>query len=80
MEFEIPAGHKVSYLPASVKLGNDKYSTSISYEVKGNKIIMKKVFVLNTLLIQPGEFDEWNRYVKSLVSNANESVVLISEK
>lgn len=80
VEFKIPAGHKVSYLPASVKLGNEKYSTDISYEVKGDRIIMRKTFTLNTLLIKTGEFDEWNKYIKNLVSNANESVVLISEK
>jgi transglutaminase-like putative cysteine protease len=77
--FEIPAGFVVSYLPSAIKEKNNFFETEISYKVQGSKIIYSKKVILNTLLLERKDFNEWNKIINKL-SQAYREVIVLKQK
>lgn len=74
--FEIPAGYKASYVPDDMSFDDPKYGFNIRYEVKDNVIIQTKSIYVKTLSIQTDEFENWNRFIKSLLKAYKKSIIL----
>jgi len=72
----IPEGYVISCMPQDRSYTIGDYSYSITYKQTGNTLICEKIIVVNTLLIQPDQFDEWNLFAASLSTAYNENVTL----
>ncbi len=73
---EIPKGYKLKKLPAGAKFSNNKYSFNIQYEASADKIILKRSFRFNDLILYRSEFNEWNSAMDKLIATYKELVVL----
>ena len=78
VEFEIPNGYELTYLPPNSSKSSDFMEYAISYTRRGNKIIYKHEFAYKKLLIKKAQFEEWNNIVKSISKQYRE--VLIFKK
>jgi len=74
--FNIPDGYKINYVPETLTFDNPNYNYSISYTAEGNKIIQHKSIYINTLSIQPDEFESWNEFIKSLIKAYKKSIII----
>ncbi len=74
--FTIPEAYEVSYLPKNSSYGDDTFSYSITYEIKGNTIVYHFTSRTNTMLLKPSAFQSWNKMIKQMRSDFKEVVVL----
>lgn len=72
----IPEGYKVQYIPPSVKKQNAVSGFSSSYEQKNNQLIHVFEFFVNTLILQPSDFDQYNAIVAEQIKASNQSITL----
>lgn len=74
---EVPKGYHVTYLPPPFEKGSDKlWKCKINYENSGNTIRLIKEFEMNTLYIEPEQFEENNKLVEELRKQYQESIIL----
>ncbi|HTA82052.1 MAG TPA: DUF3857 domain-containing protein [Bacteroidia bacterium] len=76
---DIPAGYKVSYLPDNVNYNGPLGGFKVNYIVKDNVITSSTYFHLNTLMVWPKDFDEWNKMIRALSHAYTESVTLAKQ-
>lgn len=76
IEFEIPAGYVVEYLPPSVTHKGSLLGFNFVYTVKGNKIVLDKSLYCNYLILEPQNFGDWNSSVKQISEAYKESIIL----
>lgn len=77
---DIPKGYHVSYLPPSVEKGvNNLWGYKISYENIGKRVQLVKEFKMNTLYIEPEQFEENNKLVEELRKQYKESIILTAD-
>lgn len=72
----IPAGYKPTYVPEGLRYEHPLFNFDIHYTAKNGKIICEQSVTINTLLITPADFDDWNKMVKQLNKIYTESVIL----
>ncbi|HEY6159698.1 MAG TPA: DUF3857 domain-containing protein [Bacteroidia bacterium] len=77
---EIPAGYTLGYKPPDASFSGDKFGFSIKYEMKDGKLYEDKTVYVNTLMIWPSDFAEWNKMVKQLSKAYNETISLKKSK
>jgi hypothetical protein len=73
---EIPKGYKVSYLPKDFKYDNDLASIKILYKIVNGKVIAEQEGTTKKLMIEPSDFEEWNKEMVAVQTQYKESVVL----
>jgi len=73
---QIPDGYEVNYLPENTSYTNADFGYTIRYEREMKSLIMKKYFFCNKLMINPVDFSEWTKMLKSLNKSYNESIIL----
>ncbi|MEW6469325.1 MAG: DUF3857 domain-containing protein [Bacteroidota bacterium] len=73
---EVPQGYSVTYLPANASYKSKYFGFEISYFQKDGKIYMEKTIYIDTLMITPADFQEWNKMIKALSKAYNESIIL----
>jgi len=71
----IPQGYKATYIPDNVSYSDPRFSFDITYYTDGNKVYLSKTIQLNILMLEPSEFDAWNKMIKKLNMAYNESVI-----
>ena len=76
IEFQVPDNLSVEYMPANASWDNDLFSFNITYTSLPGKIIYKKRLKMNTLMINPDQFKEWNEANKRLSEAYKETIVL----
>lgn len=77
---EIPKGYHVSYLPPSFESGSDKlWKCKMSYVQAGKLVRLIKEFEMNTLYIEPAQFEENNKLVEGLRKQYQESIILTAD-
>ena len=74
--FEIPDGYEVSETPEDSAGDFDVFGYSISYVRNGSRLTMVKEFYVDYLLLQPDQFDYWNRGIKAYSKSTRNAVVL----
>jgi hypothetical protein len=72
----IPDGYTIEYLPSNAKFDGELLGFETQYTALGNKIILRKRFYINYLLMQPSQFERWNASVKLLSEAYKESIIL----
>jgi len=78
--FSIPDGYTVSSLPANTEKTWPDFSITSNYSVKGNAIVLEKVFHSNYLYLDKSQFAAWNDLIQSLATINLQSVTLIKSK
>ncbi|HMG83572.1 MAG TPA: DUF3857 domain-containing protein [Ferruginibacter sp.] len=73
---DIPKGYKITYLPKDFTYNNDLASIKISYKIENGKVIAEQEATIKKLMIEPVDFDKWNKEMSSVQSQYKESVVL----
>jgi hypothetical protein len=76
VELTIPDGYAIDYLPKPIVLSTKNYSFNISYTQEGNKVIMKKVLVLNRCLIPLTDMAAFRADIKQLKDINSEQIIL----
>jgi Transglutaminase-like enzymes, putative cysteine proteases len=77
---EIPKGYHVSYLPPAFEKGSNKlWKYSLRYENAGKAVRLIKEFEMNTLYIEPEQFEENNKLVEDLRKQYKESIILTAD-
>jgi hypothetical protein len=76
---EIPKGYKASYIPQNSNYSGPMFGFKINYELKGNKIISRSYVYINTLMLDKGDFDSWNKMIHQLTRAYNETVTLTKQ-
>lgn len=73
---DIPAGYDVNYLPDNSHYDGTLFGFDIQYKKSGTTVIAEKTIWMNTLLVKPADFENWNKMVRQLTKAYNESVSL----
>jgi hypothetical protein len=76
---QIPKGYKVSYLPANSSYSDPMFGFKISYQTEGNIIVYHSYVYVNTLMINPPDFDKWNKMIRQLTKAYNATVTLTKQ-
>lgn len=71
----LPAGYKVSRLPASKEWKHPNIYISISYTEKNNRIEYKKQIRISDIMLRKKSFADWNQIMKELGSQYREQIV-----
>lgn len=74
--FQIPEGYKASYIPDEMSFEDPNYGFSIDYKINGDVITQNKFIYIKTLSIQKDNFENWNRFIKSLLKAYKKSIIL----
>jgi len=72
----VPAGYKVSQLPANKEWKHPNIFISVNYSRKGDKIEYKKEVRIPDILLKKKSFADWNRIIKELGNQYREQIVL----
>jgi hypothetical protein len=72
----IPAGYKVSQLPADKQWSHPNIIVSMSYKQKGDKIEYKKQLSIPDIVLKAKSFTDWNRIIKELGNQYREQIIL----
>jgi hypothetical protein len=75
-ELIIPEGYRVEYLPPNAKADGELLGFETAYTSDNGKIIFRKKFYVNYLLMQPHQFERWNASIKPLSEAYKESIIL----
>lgn len=75
-ELIIPEGYMVEYLPPNAKADGDLLGFETEYTSVNGKILFRKKFYVNYLLMQPNQFEHWNASIKPLSDAYKESIIL----
>ena len=75
-EFTIPEGYTIAYIPANARIDGDLMGFQTEYSSGNGKIQFRKKFYVNYLLMQPEQFEHWNKSVKPLSEAYKESIIL----
>jgi transglutaminase-like putative cysteine protease len=72
----VPSGYAVSEIPESLKIDKNLFGCSISYDLQGDIVTLKKEIAIKTLSLQPQYFEAWNNFVSELKKKYGEVIVL----
>lgn len=72
----IPSGYRVTYLPKEYRYECPEFSFSIHCTKQDNRVINDCTIAINTLLINPAQFGQWNDMIHELAKAYNETVAL----
>jgi hypothetical protein len=62
-----------------MKAGNDVVGYTSTYKVKDNKIIHVCDFYINTLILKPEHFNEYNKIISDQIKAFNQTISLIKK-
>ncbi|MGB0176132.1 MAG: DUF3857 domain-containing transglutaminase family protein [Owenweeksia sp.] len=76
MVLEVPEGYKVSYLPEAQKQWYDDFGFSLDYTIQDKLVLYNLTIDVNTLRIEPEQFETWNAMIKDLNRSFAETLIL----
>ncbi|MBL0272657.1 MAG: transglutaminase domain-containing protein [Chitinophagaceae bacterium] len=77
-ELILPAGYKVTSVPASISEKTEDYEVTGTYAAKDNKVLFKKTLTFTTGRIRKADFENWKTFVKKL-KDFNSNLILIKK-
>ncbi|TSJ40156.1 DUF3857 domain-containing protein [Fluviicola chungangensis] len=80
VDLEIPQNYVVNYLPAPVSYHSDIVDFEVSYEQTGSRVTMTLDLALKFLILEPGQFAEWNKFVAQKKKAISETIELKRKK
>lgn len=76
IELAIPEGYTVDYLPPNAKYEDELVGYDIGYQSMPGKVLFRKKFYVNYLIMNPSSFAQWNEAVKKVSEAYRESIIL----
>jgi hypothetical protein len=73
---KIPTGYKISYIPESLHHKNDTWGFRLSYKIENDTLYLTQQFDTDHLLLQPSQFEQWNKILEVLFPHYKQSIVL----
>lgn len=75
--FEVPEGYTVKFIPKGKSESTPMISYIVNYEKTGEKEITASYTIqINSLSLEPKDFDRWNVFSRNLKTVTNQSIVL----
>jgi hypothetical protein len=71
---KIPDGYQVTELPAGKTFHNKVWGFDMAYEKKGDAVILTQAFDSDQLMLQPDQFEAWNKVLEQLFPLYKESI------
>jgi transglutaminase-like putative cysteine protease len=75
-ELAIPAGYKISSLPANLDIVNSDYEFHVNYIVDAGKLTYKKKLLIKNANLPVTKFEQWNKDIDQLGKAYTESIIL----
>lgn len=72
----IPEGYQVTYLPPGKSYHNSVWGFDLTYTQNKNQVILTQRYDNDRLLLQPGQFQEWNKVLENLLPLYRETISL----
>lgn len=79
VEFQIPTGSEVTYVPANTVFKKEQFGFTINYIKSEDKITLKKSIYVDTILLEEIYFEDWNEMIEKL-KRAYKEVIVIKKK
>lgn len=76
----IPEGFGLEYMPPSAAYKGDAFGFDISYAQVGNAVKQTKRLYINTLMLEPSQFEAWNDFLSQLNKAHRETLVFAKLK
>ncbi|MBA3899255.1 MAG: transglutaminase domain-containing protein [Bacteroidetes bacterium] len=76
VRLKIPEGYMVSFLPENSSFKDEKFGFDFTYQKEENAITLTQNIFTDMLLLEPGDFESWNKMVKELQKAYSEVVIL----
>ena len=77
IELKIPEGYKIQYQPADFQFNGAFLGANLKYVNHGDgRVTLHKQFFMNSIMVDPKNFENWNEDVKNLSECYKESVIL----
>ena len=73
---KIPKGYAVSALPQSHSFKNEVWGFNLAYRQQGQTVSLTQQFSDNHLLLQPSQFEQWNKILEQLYPEYKQTIVL----
>ena len=77
---EIPTGYKVSKLPSDLIVKENNFDIAITFQKNDKEVIYKKSFIFKNGEIKASEITKWNAFIKNLIANYNQQILLSKNK
>ncbi len=75
-ELTLPAGYKISEMPAPLNVVNPNYEFHVQYTDGHGKLIYKKTILIKNTHLAKTDFAQWNKDIEQLTKTYNETAVL----
>jgi hypothetical protein len=72
----LPSGYKASSVPKSESIRNEVWGFELEYKAAKETVTLSQKFDIDQLLIQPSDFEKWNKVLESLLPHYNQTIVL----
>ena len=76
LKIKIPAGYKVKEMPENIKVSNEDFDISLSYEKVGGEVLYRKVFNFKNSSIGKQNLSNWNDFYKKLKEFYQKQLIL----
>jgi hypothetical protein len=73
---KVPEGYAVSYLPESKSIKNEVWGFDLAYRQNGQNVSLTQTFGDDHLLLQPSQFEQWNKILEQLFPEYKQTIVL----
>jgi len=73
---KIPGGYTNSYLPQGLDHKNEAWGFRLSYKTQNGTMYLTQQFDTEQLLLQPAQFEQWNKVLEMLFPHYKQSIVL----
>ncbi|MFT5914664.1 MAG: hypothetical protein ACI81T_001157 [Bacteroidia bacterium] len=74
--FELPTGYKIEELPKNSDFQHKDFGYSIVYKQNEGKITQTREIYKSYLILEPTEFEEWNKMIKQLGKSYRDALIL----
>ncbi|PAW94587.1 hypothetical protein CKK33_14245 [Mucilaginibacter sp. MD40] len=76
VELALPAGYKVSALPAPLDIVNADYEFHVKYTASPAKVTYSKNLLIKNTRLAKSKFTQWNKDIELLAKTYNESLII----
>jgi Transglutaminase-like superfamily/Domain of Unknown Function with PDB structure (DUF3857) len=76
---QIPVGYKATHLPENLAVSSENYDLKVTFSQQENTITYEKHFAFKNAKIETSDFDEWNKFIKSLNNIYNQQIILTKQ-
>ncbi len=76
VQFEIPKGYQLTYLPENSSESTEAIEYAISYAQKDGVITYTQEFYIKKIVVEKSQFEQWNKVIKSISKQYKEVLVL----